>query len=187
MSSSRLVSRWIVATLVASIVAALDGGWLASWAALAPSRVWHGEVWRLVTWPFLFASPVALVATCIAIYKLGGDLAVRWGDRRLRRFMIQIVLAAGVATCLLAAIGGGHFFRTGGWTVIDVLVIAWARQFPRESLVLYGMLPLRGRDLVRITVAISVLFAIYYGPIVMAPELVACSAAAWYPDGWLRR
>jgi len=187
MQPRRMITRWIVVTLVASCVAAIDGGWLASWAALAPSRIWHGEVWRLATWPFVFVTPWSLVLTCVSIYKLGGDLAIRWGERRLRRFMIQIVVAAGVATCLLAPIARGYLFRLGGWVVADVLLIAWARQFPRETLVMYDLLPLRGRDIVRLTLAVAVVFAIYFGPIVMAPELVACSAAAWYPDGWLRR
>jgi hypothetical protein len=187
MWSRRFVSRWIVVTLVASIVAAIDGGWLASWAALAPSRIWHGEVWRLATWPLVELTPLQLVLTCIAIYKLGGDLAIRWGERRLRRFMIEILVGAGVATCLLAAVAGGHLFRLGGWAVADVLLIAWARQFPRETLVMYYLLPLRGRDIVRLTLAVAAVFAIYYGPIFMAPELVACAAAAWYPRGWLSR
>ncbi len=32
-----------------------------------------------------------------------------------------------------------------------------------------------------------VLFAIYFGPIAVAPELAACVAAAVYPREWLRR
>ncbi len=186
--SSRLVSRWLAVTLAASLVAALGGGWIASWTALVPSRIWHGEVWRLVTWPLIEGSPLQLVLTCVAIYKFGGELAYRWGDRRLRRFMLQIVIGAAAVTCLLAALAGAtHVARLGGWAVADVLVIAWARQFPTAPLQLYGVLVLRGRDVVRITVAAAIVFAIYLGPIYMAPELVACAAAAGYPRGWLAR
>jgi membrane associated rhomboid family serine protease len=183
-----LVKRWIALTLAASIVAAVDGGWLASWLALAPSRIWHGEVWRLVTWPAIEYSPLQLVFTCIAIYKFGGDLAIRWGERRLQRFMLQIVVGAAAVTTLLALVAGNRYMqRTGGWAVIDVLVIAWARQFPTLPIRLYSMIVLRGRDVIRLTVAVAILFAIYYGPIVMGPELFACTAAAAYPNGWLRR
>lgn len=182
---SQFVTRWIVVTIVASIVAAIDGGWLASWTALAPSRVWHGELWRLVTWPLIERSPLQLVLTCAAIYKLGGELAIRWGDRRLRRFITEIVIAAGVVTTLVA--GRSYMQRAGGWAVVDVLVIAWARQFPLSPLVVYHFLVLRGRELVRLTVAVAIVFAIFYGPITMAPELVACAAAAAYPRALLRR
>jgi membrane associated rhomboid family serine protease len=188
LGTSKLVTRWIVVTLVASIVAAVDGGWLAHWAALEPSQIWRGQVWRLVTWPFIETGPTSLVITCISIYKFGGELAIRWGDRRLRAFMGQILVGAAIATCLLSAIvGAGYVHRLGGFAVADVLVIAWARQFPNATLVLYSVLPLHGRDLVRVTVAIAVLFALYFGVVTMAPELVACACAAAYPQALLRR
>lgn len=186
--ASKLIARWILVTVAASVIAALDGGLLARWAALAPSRVWHGEVWRLVTWPFVEPGPLSLLFTCAAIYKFGGELAVRWGDRRLRRFIVEIVLAAAAVTCVLAAIAGATYvWRLGGWAIADALTIAWARQFPSRTLVLYGLVALRGRELVTITVAINVLYAIYVGPIAIAPELVACVAAAAYPAARLRR
>ena len=46
---------------------------------------------------------MALIFTCVAIYHFGGELSYRWGERRLRRFAIELVLAAGVVTCLLDA------------------------------------------------------------------------------------
>ena len=183
---SRLISRWLVVTLAASIVSAVDGGWLAQWAALVPSKVLHGQVWRLVTWPFVQTSPLALIFTLVVIYRLGGDLAVRWGDRRLRRFATEIILAAALVTCLLAsAVGASYLHRLGGWAVTDMLVIAWARQFPEQPLVLYGLLVVRGRQLVQVTIAATLIYVLFWGPIALAPELTACLAAAMYPRGWL--
>src|SRR5688572_3986505 len=95
--SSKLVSTWLVITLCASIVAMADGGWLASWTALSPKQIWQGQVWRLVTWVFVERDPYTLVFTCACIYKFGGELQPRWGDRRMRRFMLQLVLVASVA------------------------------------------------------------------------------------------
>ena len=80
--SSKVVSAWITATLVASVVAILDGGFLQGWLALAPERIWRGEVWRLVTWPLIAISPISIAVTCAAIYKLGGDLAVKAHEGR---------------------------------------------------------------------------------------------------------
>jgi membrane associated rhomboid family serine protease len=185
--SSKFVSTWMLVTLAASIVATLDGGWLASWAALAPARIFRGEVWRLVTWPLIERGPMALVLTCVAIYKFGGDLAVRWGERRLRRFVGEIAIGAAVMTCVIAAISGGSVQRVGGWAMTDALVIAWARQFPLQTLVLHGLIRVRGRELIALTVGTAIIFAIYFGPVAMAPELAACAAAALYPKGWLRR
>ena len=77
-ASSKLISTWLAVTIAASIIAALDDGWLASWAALSPARIWRGEIWRLATWALVEIGPMSLVLTCVAIYKFGGDLAVRW-------------------------------------------------------------------------------------------------------------
>jgi membrane associated rhomboid family serine protease len=180
LGSSKLVTNWIIVTLSVSIVGWLDGRF-AAWVALMPSRIVQGEVWRLFTWPFAQPGPMSLVLTCAAIFKFGGELAVRWGDRRLQRYATELLLAAGAITCLLALVAGQRFLiRTGGWAVTDILVIGWARQFPSATLVLYGMLELQGKRLVQITVGVSILFALSYGPVVMAPELSACALAALY-------
>ena len=184
----RVVKQWIVIAVVMSVIAALDGGWLASWAALVPVKVWHGQLWRLVSWPLVQHGPIAIAMTCAAIYKFGGELTTYWGERRLRRFVAQLVIGASLVTCIAASlVGAGELHRLGGWAMTDLLLIAWARQYPDRALVLYGLVTLRGRDLVRITLGVVVLFAVFYGPIAMMPELAACAAAATYPRGWLRR
>ncbi|HEY1546398.1 MAG TPA: rhomboid family intramembrane serine protease [Kofleriaceae bacterium] len=178
--------RWLALTVAASLVAMLDHRF-ATLAALEPSRIWRGELWRLVTWPFVERSPMSLIFTCVAIYHFGGQLAYRWGERRLRRFAIELVLAAAVATCLADAVLHHGIARCGGWAIADALVIAWARQFPTATLQLYGVLQLQGRAIVKLVVATSIVYALYAGPVAMMPELVACIGAAAYPRGWLQR
>lgn len=187
--SSKLVERWLVLTLGASLLSMMTAGWLADWTALSPDRVLHGEVWRLVTWAFVETAPMSLIFTCISIFKFGGDLAPRWGDRRLRRFMLEIIVGAAVVTTLLALVAPGtmHLSRSAGWAIGDVLCIAWARQYPTATIRVYGMLELGGTRLIAVTVGATVIFAIAYGPFAMAPELFACFAAAYYPQDRLAR
>jgi membrane associated rhomboid family serine protease len=183
---SKLVSRWLVALIAVSVVAILDGGWLASWTALAPRRIWGGEVWRLVTWVFVERDPYSLLITGFCVYRFAGDLAPRWGDRRLRRFALQIVLAASIATTLLSLVSyEASAARWGGWVVVLALVIAWARQYPAARLHLVAGVELGGRQLVIVVVGINVLYALAGGPLRMVPELVACLGAAYYPRAWL--
>jgi hypothetical protein len=187
LGSSKLISTWIWITIAASIAAALSGG-LQSWAALVPARLWRGEVWRLVTWVFVEPGALALIVTCASIYKFGGELAPRWGDRRLRRFVIQTLGGAAAATALLGLISA-EVWRTpyfGGWAVCDVLVIAWARQYPDSVLVVHGV-QLSGRNLTTAVIAITCAYALFAGPLAMAPELLACVAAYSYPGAWLAR
>jgi hypothetical protein len=189
LGSSKLVSSWITIVLIASAFAALDGGWLARWAAFAPARIWRGELWRLATWVVVESGPLGLILTCVALYRFGGDLAVRWGDRRLRRFVIEVLGSAVVATLVLALISDGawRIHRLGGWAVGDVLAIAWARQFPSATLMLYGLVEVRGRTLVRATIGITCVYALFAGPFAMVLELFACAAALWYPSARLAR
>jgi membrane associated rhomboid family serine protease len=188
LGSSKLISTWIWMTILASVLAAVSGG-LLHWAALAPARIWRGEVWRLVTWVFVEPGALALILTCASIYKFGGELAPRWGDRRLRRFLVEILGGAAVATALLGLISAEvwHTRYLGGWAVGDVLVIAWARQYPDSVLVLYGVVRLNGRHLITAVIAITGVYALFAGPLAMAPELLACVAAYSYPGAWLAR
>lgn len=188
LGSSKLISTWIWITLVASIAAAVSDG-LMGWAALAPARIWRGEVWRLVTWVFVEPGALSLILTCASIYRFGGELAPRWGDHRLRRFVIEILGGAAVVTALLGLVSTEVWHRgyLGGWAVCDVLVIAWARQYPDSVLVLYGMVRLNGRNLVTAVIAITCAYAIFAGPLAMAPELLVCAAAYSYPGAWLAR
>jgi hypothetical protein len=183
LGASKLVERWLYLTLFASVASMLSGGWLARWTALAPGRIWHGEVWRLVTWGLVEPGPYSLFLTCIAIYKFGGELAPRWGDRRLRRFMLELVVGVAAVTTLLALVfpSLSRVAHTAGWAIDDILCIAWARQYPHAVLNISGLLPVSGKQLIAITIGLTVLFALAYGPLVMAPELLACLAAAYYP------
>lgn len=190
LGSRNLSSRWIAITVIATIVAAVDGGWLAGLAAFAPSLIWRGQLWRLVTWVFVERGAWDLIYTCVCIYRFGGDLAYRWGDRRLRRFMIEVLGAAAVVATLLALISSDAWrtHQLGGWPVGDALIIAWARQFPDAQVVVFhGLLTLRGRDLLIAVIVFNALFALFAGPFTMALELLACGAAYYYPPGRLGR
>ena len=186
---SRLVTTWMMATLAVSIVIMVGGFSVYGYLALSPERIWHGQVWRLFTWALIEPSPLGLVITCACIYKFGGELAVRWGDRRLRRFMLQLIIAAGVVTAVLALMSpvAWRMYRPAGWVIDDVLIIAWARQFPNSPVTFFGFLSLTGNRIIQLTLGITLLLGLANGPFVMAPELTACFAAAFYPRGWLER
>ncbi len=185
--ASKLINQWLVALLALSIIANFDGGFISSRFALIPSRVWLFEIWRLITWPVVEPGVVTLIITCVSLYRFGSDLAVRWGERRLQRFMMHVLVGAGVATVLVATlIGYSRGAWLGGYAVADALVIAWARQFPGEPVSIYG-LQLSGERLVRFVLGANVLFAIFLGPVHMLPELAASGLAAYYPRAWLRK
>lgn len=189
LGSSSLISQWLVLLIALSVIAQFDNGFLSGRLALIPSRVWLGEVWRLVTWPLVEMGPIALVGTCVVLFVIGGQLASVWGDRRLQRFALHLVAGAGVATVLVSTLfGAGRNAHLGGLAITDALVITFARQFPDQTLAMFhGMMPLSGQKLVLFVIAVNVVIALYAGPLVLAPELAACAIAAWYPQAWLKK
>jgi membrane associated rhomboid family serine protease len=187
LGTSAFISQWALATFGLSIIALFDGGFLVGWLSLAPSRVWQGEVWRLITWPLVETGPMSLIITLVAIIKFGGDLATRWGDGRLERYVVRIAVGAGAIATVIALVAGSKFlWRAGGWAITDALVIAWARQFPATPVTLYGVLSLSGQRLIQVTIGSTVVFALYAGPVATAAELAACVLALTYPRKWLR-
>ncbi len=184
-------------TLIASIV----GAWglhnnfpLAEWCGFVPSEVWHGELWRLVTWVFFeIMHPWNLVMGILCLYWFGRDLADDWGAGRFILFYLGLAAASAAVTCLV-----GRFLwhdvenipHYGSWAVIDALVIAWATRYPTREIRLYFLFPIAGRALVLITLLGTVLFALYFGFALFIPHFAAEAivlASALRPRRWWLR
>ena len=179
--TSKLVAAWIAIVAIASLAAAMDGGHLVQWAALAPSRIWHGELWRLATWPLIERTVYSTLLSCLILARYASPLASRWGGIGLARFVAPIVVAAGVATCLVALISHhANEPRLGGWAMTAILVIAWGRQAPDWMLLVVGF-RLRGASLVLAVVGFTIVLALIVGPLSCVPELAACAVAIWWP------
>jgi membrane associated rhomboid family serine protease len=175
----------ILVTLVASIVAAVDsrgGGNLYNHLALLPSYIWDGELWRLATWILVESAPIALVSGCISLYWFGGDLVDEWGTARFVRFAAAVVLVAGAGTSVLALALDDvwQYPHLGGVALGSALVIVWALLFPDRRVRVYMVLEVGGPLLAYGTVAITVLFAIFYGIAFVLPELLAEATALAY-------
>jgi len=172
----------IAATLAMSLIVAIDarnGGELYHRLALLPEAIWRGQLWRLVTWPFIQGGPLSLIFACVALHVFGSDLLRAWGRGRYVRYVAGIVLIAGIGTSLLALVlpAARSIPQLGGMVIGDALVIAWARQFPDHPVSLYFVLEVRGRALVSIIIGTTVIFAAFFGVAWMLPELLGVAAA----------
>jgi membrane associated rhomboid family serine protease len=182
----------IAATLAMSLVAAIDaraGGELYHHLALLPEAVWRGQVWRLVTWAFIQGGPLSLIFACVVLYVFGSDLLISWGPSRYLRYLAGIVLIAGIGTSLIALVlpATWDLLHLGGMVIGDALVIAWARRFPDRPVSIYFLLLLRGRALVSVIVAITLLFAVFHGIAWMLPDCLGVAAALLHMNRPARR
>ncbi|HEY8141947.1 MAG TPA: rhomboid family intramembrane serine protease [Kofleriaceae bacterium] len=192
-----VTARLIALVLGLSLVAVIDaqmGGQLYLQLALLPAAVWHGQLWRLATWPFVMGGPLPLIYTCVVLYTCGSDLLTVWGKKRYLRYLAAVVAAAGVGTALLGLVLPGVWGLPylGGMVLADAIIIAWARQFPEQPVQLYFFLLVRGETLVNAVVGVTVVFALYFGIDWMMPELLGVAAALLYTSRssrrwWLKR
>ena len=167
-------------TLVGTIVGAVllrNGVAMLAWVGLAPAAVWQGQLWRLLTW-FFFApgiGPLSLIFWAMMLLVFGRDLCDAWGWRRFVGVYVGIGVLAGLVTCLIAllwrALLGVSYMDS--WPVIDALVIVWAFLFPTRQILFNFVVPVSGKALAWITVAMTVFFALLSGLAVFLPHMVA--------------
>jgi membrane associated rhomboid family serine protease len=164
-----------VALSLATAFGERHAGSLYDSVVLTPSHVWHGQVWRLLTWAVVEPSPVGLIFQCLFLCWFGRDLAGVWGGRRFVQVYGALAVGTGATLTLAARLDGAllHQAYVGGWPLTAALVVAWGLTFPDRVVRIYFILPIRGRLLAWLSVAFTVVYAIYEGWETVAPELVA--------------
>ena len=153
--------------------------------SLAPREVWRGQLWRLPSWLFVEPGPLALVFGCLFLYWFGRDLAEAWGSGRWLAIFGGVALASAVGTCLVAQVDAAVMARAylGGWALSSSMVVAWGLWFPERVVRIYFILPIRGFWIAWLTVAVTVVYAVYAGWEGYLPELFAQGSIL----GWLYR
>jgi membrane associated rhomboid family serine protease len=175
----RIVAALIALTAVVSIVAAVGSrngapGLLSEGLLVVPA-VWHGQIWRLVTWVFYELDVLPLLFACLTLYWFASDLARTWGPRRFAAMYLGTAAAAALVTCLVGLVWPTVALvpQGGSWPVLDALVVAWGLIHPQREMRLYGVVRLTGRQLVWITLAGTVLYALFRGLAFYVPHLAA--------------
>jgi membrane associated rhomboid family serine protease len=175
----------LAATVVLSLSVAFGdrhAGAIFDFVSLLPAEVWRGQLWRLITWTFVEPSPIGLIIGCLMLFWFGGDLAGEWGSRRFLVVLGGVMLAAAVGTCLIAQVDPPvrHHPYLGSWALTTAMVVAWGLWFPDRVVRFYFVLPIKGYWLAWLTVAITVVYAVYSGWTRFLPELFSeASVLAW--------
>jgi hypothetical protein len=146
--------------------------------ALWPSRILEGEIWRLVTWPFV-QDLFGLLFVGLTLWWLGRSLASEWGERTFLLRFLGITAASGLVTSIVGLLWpAADFPYAGGWPVTVALLFAWGLLHPGAQLSFFGVVPLSGKVLAQLVVFGAVLFGFVDGFGRMVPHLAAI-AVAW--------
>jgi membrane associated rhomboid family serine protease len=177
-------------TLLGTIVGVVmlrNGLPMLAYVGLAPAAVWQGEIWRLLTWSFFApgVGPLSLIFWSMMLLVFGRDLCDAWGWRRFVGVYVGMGVVAGLVTCLIAlawrALLGVSYMDS--WPVMDALVIVWALLFPTRQILFNFVIPVSGKALAWITVAMTVFFALLSGIAAFVPHLVALGLGFAYVGG----
>jgi membrane associated rhomboid family serine protease len=143
--------------------------------ALRPADVLQGQLWRLVTWPFLEPGPFGLIFTCVFLWWLGKDLAEEMGSRNfvIRFGTIMALAALGTTAFALVDPGVRTSSYLGGFAWTSALAVAWGFWFPHRVVRLYFVIQVRGYWFAWFTIAFTLIFAAYAGWEAYLPELFA--------------
>jgi membrane associated rhomboid family serine protease len=164
--------------LIGSCLLALDfrvGNQLARFLVLLPEAVLHGQVWRLATWSFLEFEGLGLIFGVLALLIFGRDLADAWGPRRYLVICVTLAAVTGVLTtsiALLVSSVRGVGYGTV-WPLVDALIIAWASLFPTRQMLVYFVIPVGGRNLIVLTIAGTLVFAMLGSFTACIPHFIA--------------
>jgi membrane associated rhomboid family serine protease len=149
---------------------------LLSKSVLRVGDVWHGEVWRLVTWAPIEIDPLGLVFGLLLLYFISPDLLRRWGTRRFFVNFFAGAALVGALTCLVGAFVWrpvAQVSHIGLWPMEEAMLIAWATLFQDRQILLFFALPVAGRNLIGLTIAITVVMAALGGFQRFVPHFLA--------------
>jgi membrane associated rhomboid family serine protease len=171
------IGALIVATALLSIFAWQNRA-LAALLALSPLDVLGGEVWRVVTWPFVQNDPFGLIFVALMFWWLGPQLLFGWGEGRFLLRLLGITLGAGVVTTAAGAVWPGAATpHVGAWPVMNALLVAWAMRVPDAQVNIWGVLPVTARTLAIGVFGGTVLYALFSGVGPFLPHFVAMGIA----------
>jgi hypothetical protein len=152
--------------------------------ALAPGGIVAGEVWRVVTWPFVQGDPFGLIFIALTFWWLAPQLMWGWGERRFWLRLLGITAGAAIVPTLLAfAWAGANVPHVGAWPVINAMLVAWAMRVPDAQLNIWGVLPVTARTLALFVVGGTVLYALFAGLGAFLPHFAAMAIGYAFERG----
>lgn len=140
---------WIISAVIAGSVLQLvferffNSGTFQQLFALTPAALWHGEVWRLVTYSLLHGGVLHFVLNCLGLFLIGREIAPILGSRGLFQFYLSTAVLGGVAWVATHAWGTPPFPLVGASGVLAGMFVFFACIAPEREItfLLFFVLP----------------------------------------------
>ncbi len=115
-----------------------------AWFNLIPSRVFKGEVWRLLSYAFLHQGLLHIFINMMMLWMLGRDVEEVLGTRNFVVLYLLSGIAAGLCTALLSPYG----IVVGASGAVLGVVMAFGMLFPTRMVFVWFIFPVPAKILV---------------------------------------
>ncbi len=132
---------------------------LYGWLALTPALVRKGQVWRLVTYAFLPASPLDWGISLFWLATLVSVLGRNWNSRVFWGYCLLGALAGGLFVVLLKP--GMERGVVGSAAMIFAMLVAWDWMYRHERMILLGIGEISVRQAVILIAIINSLILLF--------------------------
>jgi membrane associated rhomboid family serine protease len=145
------VQRILIATVLMYFVQYTTRGAVDGPLALVPTAVLM-RPWTLVTYMFLHASLGHIFWNMLGLYFFGPRVESRMGSQRF----ITLYFISGIAGALLSIVLAPRYAVVGASGALFGVMMAFARFWPRDRILIWGVLPIEARWLVMIYAALDI-------------------------------
>lgn len=190
---TRWVKRLTIAHAVGYVLWLILGRWgaspvVATEMVLVPQQVLDGHLWQLVGYILPLESPLSLFFNALMLWMFGGELESRWGGRRFLTFYFGVAIGGSALLTLLAlalpAVGALPVIGPGG--LMLGLLVAWGIIYAERQISFFGLIPLKGKHLLLLSLAIDALTAFASQPMAFLIHAFAAMVAALLVVFWRR-
>ncbi len=111
---------------------------------VSPAHLAHGRVWTLLTSVFSHASLWHLLFNMVVLVSFGRMLEWMMGTRRFILFYLGAGIFSSLSHCLTSALvlGKPEVSALGASGALSAILIVFALRFPREKILIFGIIPI---------------------------------------------
>ncbi|MFH1812113.1 MAG: rhomboid family intramembrane serine protease [Pseudomonadota bacterium] len=156
--------------------------------ALSPSAIVDFKVWTLLTYAFVHSlqDVFHLLFNLLLLFFFGPALEQRWGTRRFVIFYAMGALGGAALFLAFNVLVGNEARVVGASGAVLAALVAWGLIYPNIPVYFFGILPLRGKHLILITIGIELLMAVSQTPVSSATHFGGMAVGALLVTGYWR-
>ncbi|MEP6731403.1 MAG: rhomboid family intramembrane serine protease [bacterium] len=145
------VQRLLIANVLVYFLQMTVGDSLTAQLAFVPAQI-LSRPWTIITYMFAHGGLTHILFNMLALYFFGPRVESRLGTERF--FILYFI--AGISGALLSFVFAPYAPIIGASAAIFGVMIAFARFWPRDRIMIWGVLPIEARWLVVITTVMAI-------------------------------